>query len=54
MSIDVNKEKELTKKYKILLIPTLIFLDKTGKEVYRKAGLMEEKAMSAKLEELIK
>ncbi|MDD2889827.1 MAG: thioredoxin family protein [bacterium] len=54
ISIDVNKEKELTKKYKILLIPTLVFLDKTGKEVYRKTGLMEEKAMSTKLEELTK
>ncbi|MFA5032972.1 MAG: thioredoxin family protein [bacterium] len=54
ISIDVNKEKELTKKYKILLIPTLVFLDKNGKEVYRKTGLMEEKAMSTKLEELTK
>ncbi len=52
--INVNKEKKLVKKYKIILIPTLVFLNKNKKEVYRKVGVMEEKKIREKLEKLIK
>lgn len=52
--IDVNKEKKLVKQYKIYLIPTIVFLDKDGKEVFRKVGVLEEVVIRAKLKELIK
>ena len=51
--VDVNKERKLTKEYKIRLIPTLVFIDKTGKEVYRWQGEMSEDAVKKKLQELI-
>lgn len=52
--VDVNKEKELVKQYKITLIPTLVFVNREGKEICRKTGVMEEKAVKAKLEEVIR
>lgn len=36
--IDVNEEPVLTRKYKIMLIPTQIFYDTTGNEIYRHIG----------------
>jgi len=35
---DVNKEQQMAEKYHIKLIPTQVFLDKTGKEFYRHEG----------------
>lgn len=52
--VDVNKEKDLVRQYKISLIPTLVFLNRDGKEVCRKTGVMEEKAIKTKLEELVR
>ena len=52
--VDVNKEKKLVKQYRINLIPTIIFLDKEGKEVFRKTGVMEEALIRAKLKGLTK
>jgi thioredoxin 1 len=51
--VDVNKQRELTKQYKIMLIPTLVFIDRSGKEVDRHVGEMEEKAVKTKLNELL-
>lgn len=34
----VNREQALVDRYKVELIPTLIFFDSTGKEVFRKVG----------------
>lgn len=51
--VDVNKQRELTKQYKIMLIPTLVFIDRSGKEVDRRVGEMEEKAVKTKLNELL-
>ena len=36
--IDVNEQQVLTRKYKIMLIPTQIFFDATGAEIYRHVG----------------
>ncbi len=52
--VNVNTQKELTKQYQIMLIPTLVFIDRRGKEVSRNVGEMEEKAVKAKLNELLK
>jgi len=37
--IDVYKEKELTKQFKIVSIPTQVFIDAAGKELYRHIGV---------------
>ncbi len=47
----VNKGK--AKAFKIMAIPTQIFYDKQGNEVYRHLGFMDKKAIVAQLEELL-
>lgn len=51
--VDANKEKGLIKEYKIMLIPTLVFIARSGKEVDRHIGEMEERTIRAKLDELM-
>jgi len=43
--IDVWKDKSQAKRFGILAIPTQIFFDKSGKEVYRHVGFMGEDAI---------
>lgn len=40
--IDVKKNKEFARIYNILFVPTLVFIDRYGKEVSRKVGEMDE------------
>lgn len=49
--IDVYKFKELAGEYRIQLIPTLIFFDKTGKEVFRHMGAWDKTSIVNKLKE---
>lgn len=51
--VNANKEKDLAKKYKIMLIPTLVFIARSGEEVERHIGDMEERIIKAKLDKLI-
>lgn len=48
--IDVWENREQAKKFAIRSIPTQIFYDKTGKEVYRHVGFMQEQAIVKQLE----
>ncbi len=41
------------KAFKIMAIPTQIFYDKQGKEVYRHLGFMDKKAIIVQLEKLL-
>ena len=43
--IDVWEHKEQAARFRIRAIPTQIFFDADGKEVYRHAGFMSEKAI---------
>ncbi len=52
--VDVNVQKDFTRRYKIMLIPTLVFIDKTGTEISRHVGQMEEPAIRAGLVDLVK
>lgn len=52
VTVDVNKEKDLTKEFKVMIVPTLVFINREGKEVVRFSGEMEERALKAKLNEL--
>ncbi len=48
----VDKEEPLFKQYKIMLIPTQVFLDASGKEVDRHVGALTKEAVLKKLTEL--
>jgi len=48
----VDKEEELFKQYKIMLIPTQVFLDASGKEVDRHIGPLSKEEVLQKLREL--
>ena len=50
--LDVWKDPGLGKKFGIRAIPTQIFYDRDGKEVYRHLGFMDEKSMVAALQKL--
>ena len=47
-----DKEKELFQKYKIMLIPTQVFLDASGKEVGRHIGALTKEEVIQKLKDL--
>jgi len=48
----VDKEKPLFEQYKIMLIPTQVFLDASGKEVDRHIGALTKDEVVKKLKEL--
>jgi thioredoxin 1 len=48
----MDKEKPLFEHYKIMLIPTQVFLDASGKEVDRHIGALSKEAVLKKLKEL--
>jgi thioredoxin 1 len=50
--IDVYKYQGLAGQYKIQLIPTLVFFDSKGKEVFRHVGVLEKEKIVAKLKEI--
>jgi len=50
--IDVYKYQGLAKDYKVALIPTLVFFDAKGKEVFRQMGAMEKEKIVEKLKEI--
>ncbi|MGM0665325.1 MAG: thioredoxin domain-containing protein [Thermodesulfobacteriota bacterium] len=43
--IDVNKHQGLSREYKVRVIPTLVFFDAGGKEVFRTQGFMSKAAL---------
>ena len=50
--LDIDQEKELTEKNKIMMIPTQVFYDTTGREVYRHVGFFEKDSMRTHLRAL--
>jgi thioredoxin-like negative regulator of GroEL len=50
--IDVWKNPEQAKRFKVKAIPTQIFFDRDGKEVDRNVGFMKESAIVGKLQYL--
>lgn len=51
--IDVREAPEQAAKFGIRAIPTQIFFDKTGKEVYRHEGFLDAKPFADKLDTLL-
>jgi thioredoxin 1 len=52
LTIDVYKNQNLAREYKILMLPTLVFFDAKGKEVFRSVGVMEKEKIVGKLKEI--
>jgi len=50
--IDVYKYQDLARQYKIQLIPTLVFFDSKGKEVFRHVGVLDKDKIITKLKEI--
>jgi thioredoxin 1 len=50
--IDVWKHKEPAQRYGIRTIPTQIFFDKEGREIYRHVGYMSEEAIVSQLNKM--
>lgn len=50
--LDVDEYRSLSRKYRVMVIPTQVFFDSNGKEVYRHQGFMSEADIIAKLKEL--
>ena len=50
--IDVYKYQDLARQYKIQLIPTLVFFDSKGKEVFRHLGVLDKEKIVVKLKEI--
>ena len=51
--IDITKEKSIAKSWKIMLVPTLVFIDQTGEEIYRRSGEADEFLIEDKLDGLL-
>ena len=50
--IDVWKNRDQAKRFRIRAIPTQIFFDKEGKEIFRHVGFMSEKAIVEQLKKM--
>ena len=50
--IDVWKNPDEGKKFKVSMIPTQIFFDRAGNEVYRHSGFLDKKAIVAQLAQM--
>jgi len=51
--INIDNYPSLTKSYRIMLIPTQIFFDSEGKEIYRHVGFMSREEIKNKLGEIV-
>jgi thioredoxin 1 len=50
--IDVNKHQNLSSKYRIQVIPTLVFFDSRGKEMFRQQGFMRKEPLMEQLKKI--
>lgn len=50
--IDVYKYQNLAREHKIQMLPTFVFFDSKGKEVFRHVGILDKEKIVAKLKEI--
>jgi thioredoxin 1 len=48
----IDEEEYLFRRYKVVIVPTQVFLDASGKEVYRHEGVFKPEQLVRKLREL--
>lgn len=51
--VDVGENSQAAGRFRIRVIPTQIFFDRTGKEVLRHEGFMDKKALAEQLNRLL-
>jgi len=51
--IDVREQKGKTKEFNVSTIPTQIFYDKSGQEVWRHVGFLDKESIKEKLDALL-
>jgi len=52
VQVNVNRDRAVTRQFKIMVIPTLVFFDARGREVGRSYGYQDEVSVAQKLHEL--
>lgn len=52
VQVNVNLDRAVTRQFKIMVIPTLVFFDSKGREVGRQYGFMDEIKVASKLHDL--
>ncbi|PIV88054.1 MAG: hypothetical protein COW48_08130 [Hydrogenophilales bacterium CG17_big_fil_post_rev_8_21_14_2_50_63_12] len=52
VQVNVNRDRAVTRQFKIMVIPTLVFFDAKGREVERRYGDQDEVKVAQKLHEL--
>lgn len=52
IQVDVGNEYDLTRRFKVIVIPTLVFVDAAGREVGRHHGFLEETKVAQILSDL--
>jgi thioredoxin 1 len=52
VQVNVNRDQAVTRQFKIMVIPTLVFFDAKGREVERRYGYQDEVMVAQKLHEL--
>ncbi len=50
--VHIKEEVAVTAEYQVMMVPTIIFFDASGKELYRNVGLMKKDDLMGKLREL--
>lgn len=52
VQVNVNRDRDVTRQFKIMVIPTLVFFDAGGREVGRSYGFMDEVKVARRLHDL--
>jgi thioredoxin 1 len=52
IQVNVNREKALTRQFRIMVIPTLVYFDRQGREAGRAYGYQDEVTVAKKLHDL--
>ena len=52
VQVNVNQERGVTRQFKIMVIPTLVYFDTKGREVERRYGFQDETVVARRLHEL--
>lgn len=52
LDLDIEQQRDLARRFKISLIPTIIFYDKNGKFKAKKTGFMSKRELLEKIKEL--
>ncbi len=52
VQVNVNRDREVTRQFRIMVIPTLVYFDTQGKETSRAYGFQDEVKVARQLHEL--